>query len=142
MVVPRFVRQALGAEQLTVYGTGTQTRCFAHVSDTVRALLLLLHNDLAVGRAFNVGTTTEIPILELARRVIRRTGSSSTVRFVDYAEAYDEGFEELGRRRPDTSALERLTGWRPMRTLDHAIDDVIAHERSASGVGGSARLAG
>jgi UDP-glucose 4-epimerase len=142
MVVPRFVRQALSGEALTVYGDGTQTRCFSHVDDTVRALVLLLGNDLAVGRAFNVGTTNEIRILDLARRVIQRSGSTSTVRFVDYEDAYDEGFEELGRRRPDTTPLEQLTGWQPLRTLDDAIDDVIAFQQSATGVSGSARVAG
>ena len=80
---------------------------------------------------FNVGSDAEISILGLARRVIDRSGSSSEVHFVPYDEAYDEGFEELGRRKPDTTALRELTGWEPERTVDDAIDDVIALERAA-----------
>ena len=80
MVLPRFVRQALDGDDLTVYGNGTQTRCFTHVADTVQALLLLLDNDEAVGRLYNVGSQTEVPVIELARRVIEATGSTSKVR--------------------------------------------------------------
>ena len=132
MVVPRFVRQALAGEELTVYGNGTQTRCFIHVQDTVHAILLVLDTDQSVGRVFNVGNTVEMPIIELARRVIDRTGSGSTVRLISYDDAYDEGFEELGRRRPDTTALQELTGWQPVRTVDEVIDDVVAHEQTSS----------
>jgi UDP-glucose 4-epimerase len=131
MVLPRFVRQALANSDLTVYGNGTQSRCFAHVHDVVHALLLLLDERRAAGRVFNIGVAAEIPIVELARRVIERTGSSSKIRLVPYEEAYDDGFEELGRRKPDTTAIEELTGWKPSRTVDDAIDDVIAHERQA-----------
>lgn len=130
MVLPRFVRQALRGEDLTVYGAGTQTRCFTHVHDTVNALQLLLDNDGAVGQLYNVGTQTETAVIEVARRVIERTGSDSRVKLVSYEDAYGEGFEELGRRRPDTTAIRRLTGWEPTRTIDDAIDDVIIHERS------------
>lgn len=130
MVLPRFVKQALAGEGLTVYGNGTQSRCFVHVLDTVRALLLLCDEQAAIGHAFNIGSSTEVAIVELARRVIERTGSSGAITLVPYEEAYGEGFEELGRRRPDTSALESLTGWRPSRSLDQTIDDVIAYQRS------------
>ena len=130
MVLPRFVRQALSDRDLTVYGNGTQSRCFVHVSDTVRALLLLLECDEAIGGAFNVGSSEEVPIIELAGRVIERSSSGSRVRLVPYEDAYSEGFEELGRRKPDTTALERVTGWHPSRSLDETIDDVIAYERS------------
>jgi UDP-glucose 4-epimerase len=129
MVLPRFVRQALGGRDLTVYGNGTQSRCFAHVRDVVHGIVLLIEDQGAVGRAFNIGATAEIPIVELARRVIERTGSDSKMVLVPYEEAYDEGFEELGRRRPDTTAITQLTGWTPSLTVDDAIDDVIAHER-------------
>lgn len=140
MVLPRFVRQALLGEDLTVYGNGTQTRCFTHVLDTVHAIQLLLETDEAVGRPFNVGSETEVPIVELARRVIERTGGRSRVNLVSYEDAYGEGFEELGRRRPDTTALRKLTGWQPTRTIDDAIDDVIAFEQAAlSLVAGAAR---
>jgi UDP-glucose 4-epimerase len=89
----------------------------------------LLDSDSAAGRVFNVGSEAGISILGLARRVIGRSGSSSEVHFVPYDEAYADGFEELGQRRPDTTAVRELTGWVPKRTLDDAIDDVIALER-------------
>jgi UDP-glucose 4-epimerase len=130
MVLPRFVQQALVGEDLTVYGDGTQTRCFTHVADTVEALLLLLHNDDAVGQLYNVGTQIETSIIELAGRVIERTGSESRVQLVPYERAYGEGFEELGRRKPETRAIRELTGWAPKRAIDEAITDVILHEQS------------
>ncbi|HEX8066158.1 MAG TPA: NAD-dependent epimerase/dehydratase family protein [Thermoleophilaceae bacterium] len=131
MVLPRFVRQALAGDDLTVYGTGAQTRCFIHVADTVHALLLLLENEGSIGRVFNVGASGEVPIIELAAKVIERAESDSRVRIVPYESAYGEGFEELGRRVPDTTQVRRLTGWAPSRTLEETIDDVIAYERSA-----------
>jgi UDP-glucose 4-epimerase len=129
MVLPRFVRQALSGSDLTVYGDGTQSRCFAHVSDVVEALALLVGDARAIGRPFNIGVASEITIIELARRVIERTGSDSKIRLVPYEEAYNESFEELGRRMPDTTAITELTGWTPTRTVDDAIDDVIEYER-------------
>jgi UDP-glucose 4-epimerase len=131
MVLPRFVRQALAGDDLTVFGNGTQSRCFAHVLDVVHGIVLLLDEERAAGRVFNIGATTETPIVELARRVIERSGSNSSIRLVPYEDAYGEDFEELGRRRPDTTALHELTGWAPSRTVDDAIDDVVAYERAA-----------
>ncbi|MDQ3571825.1 MAG: GDP-mannose 4,6-dehydratase [Actinomycetota bacterium] len=128
MVLPRFVRQALAGEDLTVYGSGSQSRCFTHVNDTVDALRGLIASEHSVGGVYNVGASEPITILELARHVIERTGSSSHVQLVAYEDAYGPGFEELGSRRPDCRKIERLIGWRPTRTLDDAIDDVIAHE--------------
>jgi UDP-glucose 4-epimerase len=130
MVLPRFVRQALAGDDLTVFGNGTQTRCFAHVHDSVGAILTLLEHPDAVGDVFNIGTENELAVIELAGRVIERAASNSRVRLVPYEEAYGEGFEELGRRKPDTDKLRRLTGWAPTRTIDDAIDDVILHEQS------------
>jgi UDP-glucose 4-epimerase len=141
MVLPRFVQQALADEDLSVYGNGTQTRCFAHVHDIVNALLLLIDNDQALGRVFNVGASAELPIIELARRVIERSGSRSRIQLVSYEDAYDEGFEELGRRKPDTTSLRELTGWEPIRTVDDAIDDVILHERATTAQAGESALA-
>ena len=145
MVVPSFVRQALRGEDLTVYGDGNQSRCFAHVQDTIRALLELLECDEAVGQVFNVGSSTAISIYELAEKVIERAGSSSEIRLVPYEEAYEEGFEELGRRKPDTTRLRSLTGWMPARTVDDAIDDVLRYERGVApatlGMNGDLRLA-
>jgi UDP-glucose 4-epimerase len=131
MVLPRFVRQALQGDDLTVYGNGTQSRCFGHVLDVVHGIVLLLDEQGARGRVFNVGAQTETPVIELARKVIERSGSLSTIRLVPYEAAYAEGFEELGRRKPDTTALTELTGWQASRTVDEAIDDVIAYEREA-----------
>ncbi len=130
MVLPRFVRQALLGEDLTVYGDGTQTRCFTHVGDTVAALLALSDHDEASGRTFNIGTPNLISIEELAKRVIARSGSESGLKLVPYEQAYPSGFEELGTRVPDTTALEDLTGWAPALTINDAIDDVIAYERA------------
>ncbi len=130
MVLPRFVGQALRDEDITVYGDGTQTRCFVHVADTVRALVQLIDEDSAVGKVYNVGSSEPVAIIELAQRVIERTGSQSRVALVPYEEAYESGFEELGRRIPDTTALHELTGWFPTRTLDETIEDVVAFEKN------------
>jgi UDP-glucose 4-epimerase len=145
MVLPRFVRQALAGDDLTVYGNGTQSRCFAHVLDVVQGIALLLDDERAAGRVFNIGASTETAIIELARRVIERAGSDSKIRLVAYEDAYDDGFEELGRRKPDTTALRELTGWTPTHTVDDAIDDVIAYEqgvRATPREGTGLRIAG
>lgn len=128
MVLPRLVRQALAGESLTVYGDGTQTRCFAHVADVVEAILLLLDSGEAVGRTFNIGSPNEISIRDLAARVIERTGSDSGVSLIPYEEAYGTGFEEIGRRHPDLGLIHGITGWSPVRTIDDMIDDVIADQ--------------
>jgi UDP-glucose 4-epimerase len=133
MVVPTFVRQALDGNPLTVYGDGSQTRCFAHVADTIRGILELMDTPGSAGRVFNIGASTEVPIVELARRVIDHTESGSDIAFVPYDEAYDQGFEELGRRKPDTTAIHELTGWQPELTVDDAIKDVVAFERARRG---------
>ena len=135
MVLPRFVRQAINDEDLTVYGDGTQSRCFAHVYDSVEAILRLLETDDAIGRVINIGRDREISILGLAERVIERAGSGSRISFVPYEQAYDEGFEELGRRKPDTSLLRELTGWAPNRDIDEVIDDVLLFERAGVDAG-------
>ena len=131
MVLPTFVRQAIANENLTVHGDGVQTRCFAHVRDVVRAWLMLSDSDRAIGRVFNVGAGIEMPIIELARRVIERADSTSRIVLVPFDQAYGEGFEELGRRKPDTTSLTDLTGWLPELRVEDAIDDVIAYERDA-----------
>jgi UDP-glucose 4-epimerase len=142
MVLPRFVRQALAGEDLTVYGNGTQSRCFGHVLDVVHGILQVLDSEEAVGKVFNIGSPVETPVIALAGKVIERTGSESKISLIPYEEAYDEGFEELGRRKPDTSALEALTGWRPTRTVEEAIDDVIAYESAPAVMSRSLRVAG
>jgi UDP-glucose 4-epimerase len=101
-----------------------------HVDDAVAAILALAECERASGRAFNIGSSEPTTIVDLARRIVERARSSSSIGFVPYEQAYDDGFEELGQRRPDTTALRELTGWRPRRTLDEALDDVIAFERA------------
>jgi nucleoside-diphosphate-sugar epimerase len=113
-----------------VYGNGSQSRCFAHVPDVVHDVVLMLEEEPTGGR-FNIGGTAEPSIVKLARKVIERTGSRSRVRLVSYQEAYGDGLAELGRRKPDTTALRELTGPVAARTVDDAIDDLAAYERGA-----------
>ncbi|MGA1077406.1 MAG: NAD-dependent epimerase/dehydratase family protein [Nitriliruptoraceae bacterium] len=129
MVIPRFVNQALRGEAITVYGDGTQQRCFCHVGDIVRALVDLIEHEEAYGRVFNLGGTEEVSIMELAERVIARTGSSSGVRVIPYDEAYEAGFEDMQRRVPDTTRAHDLVGFRPTHSLDDIIDAVVADQR-------------
>jgi nucleoside-diphosphate-sugar epimerase len=132
MVVPRFVRQALAGEDITVYGDGEQRRCFCHVLDTVGALVSLLDHPGAVGDVFNVGAAHELSMNELADRVIAAVGSSSRIVHISYDEAYEEGFEDMERRVPDLSKIRALTGWEPALGLDRIIEDVIAFERAVA----------
>ncbi|MHB1987956.1 MAG: NAD-dependent epimerase/dehydratase family protein [Acidimicrobiales bacterium] len=129
MVIPRLVRQALAGEPLTVYGDGRQSRCFCHVADVIDALLPLLDHPGAVGEVFNVGSTEEISIMALAERIIAKTSSPSSIVLVPYEEAYEEGFEDMQRRLPDTAKIRRLLGWVPCRQLDDVLDDVLADAR-------------
>jgi len=124
MVMPRFVQAALAGEPLQVYGDGTQTRCFCHVADAVRAIVGLSGEPQAVGRVFNVGATEEISILDLAKRVIERLDSTSEIVLVSYERAYKPGFEDMARRVPDISRIGQLIGWHPERSLDQIILDV------------------
>lgn len=124
MVVPRLVEQALRRQQLTVYGTGLQTRCFGHVYDIVDALLQLVQSDRAVGQVFNVGSRAEVSINELAETIIAQLGSNSSIVHVPYEEAYETGFEDMERRRPDTGRIQNLLGWKPKRDLSVIISDV------------------
>lgn len=130
MMLPRFVRQALAGDDLTVYGTGTQSRCFTHVLDSVHALVLLADSDAAIGNVYNVGVPRPVSVIEMAGKVISRSGSNSKIKLVPYEEAYGPGFEELGRRVPDISALSAATGWQASRSIDETIDDVIAYEQN------------
>lgn len=123
MVIPRFVRAALRNEPLRVFGTGEQSRCFCHVADTVRALVGLADHPEAAGKIYNIGSTEPIAIMALAERVIERLRSRSKIVLVPYDEAYEKGFEDMLRRRPDTKAIEMLLGWKPMRNLNDVIDD-------------------
>jgi UDP-glucose 4-epimerase len=126
MVIPRLIRQALGGTPLTVFGDGTQTRCFAHVADVVDALLWLLDREGAVGETFNVGSSEEVSILELAKMIIELTGTTAGIEQIPYAEAYETGFEDMMRRVPDTTKLRALTGWEPRRTLADILEETVA----------------
>ena len=130
MVVPNFVRQALAGEDITVYGDGTQSRCFTHVSDTVGALIGLAEHPSAVGEVYNVGSANEISIRGLAERIKEMTQSDSEIRLVPYEEAYEEGFEDMMRRVPDISKIGELIGYKPAHTLDQILSSVIEHEQS------------
>jgi UDP-glucose 4-epimerase len=129
MVVPTFVRQALAGRPITVYGTGEQTRCFGYVGDVVGALIRLMENDEAVGQVFNIGSNEEVSILELARRIKQITGSSSEIVLVPYDEAYEEGFEDMPRRVPDITKVNRLVGFEPKEKLDGIIAKVVEYHR-------------
>jgi UDP-glucose 4-epimerase len=130
MVLPTFVSQALAGEPLTVFGDGKQARCFGHVQDAVRAVLLLLDSPGAVGEVFNIGSTEEITIVALAERVKAAVGSDSPIEIIPYAEAYAEGFEDMPRRIPDVAKLEALTGYKPETPLSRIIEDTIADRRN------------
>lgn len=127
MVVPRFVSSAVGGEALSVYGSGEQIRCFCHVSDAVRALLLVMDSDKAIGEVFNVGNNEQISIMDLAKKVIAVTGSSSAIEMVAYEKAYPAGFEDMERRVPDISKIKRVLGWQPEIGLEQIIKDIAAH---------------
>ncbi|MBA3320428.1 MAG: GDP-mannose 4,6-dehydratase [Pyrinomonadaceae bacterium] len=127
MVIPTFVKQALAGRPLTVYGTGEQTRCFGYVGDVVGALIKLLDHPEAIGHVFNIGSTEEVSILELARRVKELTKSDSEIVLVPYDEAYEEGFEDMPRRVPDTSKINALVGFQPEIKLDGILEQVIAY---------------
>ena len=126
MVVPRFVSAALKNEALSVYGSGDQIRCFCHVMDAVKALLLVMDSDKAVGQVFNVGNNSQTSIMELAEKVIQITGSKSTIEKIAYEKAYPEGFEDMQRRVPDISKIKQVLGWEPEINLDQIIKDIAA----------------
>jgi len=130
MVIPNFVRQALAGEPITVYGDGTQSRCFTHVRDTVRALIGLMQRPEAYGQVYNIGNTHEISILKLAEQVRQRAASKSEIVFVPYEKAYEAGFEDMQRRVPSLRKIHDLLGWQPTIGLEQILDDVIAQFRS------------
>ena len=140
MVVPRFVQQALQGEAITVYGDGQQSRCFLHVGDAVAAIIALANSPEAVGQVFNVGSSEEVTILQLAQRVLHTVdalsgqaptpprmldGGRERIRFVPYNEAYGADFEDMRRRVPDTTKIRHLVGWQPTHTLSDILRDVV-----------------
>jgi UDP-glucose 4-epimerase len=129
MVLPNFTEQALAGEPITVFGTGRQSRCFCHVSDTVEAITRLLDTPGTDGQVFNVGSDREISMRDLADLVRRTANSDSSIALVPYEEAYAEGFEDMERRVPDCTKIEQWTGFQPRRSLEQIIADVIADRR-------------
>jgi UDP-glucose 4-epimerase len=125
MVIPTFVKQALAGRPITVYGDGKQRRCFGYVGDVVDALIKLMERPEAVGQVFNIGSNSEITILELAEKVKKLTRSESEIVFVPYDEAYEEGFEDMPRRIPDISKVKELVGFEPRMSLDGILQSVI-----------------
>ncbi len=129
MVIPRFVNQALRDEPLTVYGDGTQQRCFCYVGDIVDALVKLIENEETYGKVFNLGGSEEVSIMTLAERVIERSGSSSTIRVIPYDEAYEAGFEDMERRVPNTDRAAAAVSFKQTLDLDGIIDSVVEDQR-------------
>jgi UDP-glucose 4-epimerase len=130
MVVPRFVSAALAGRPLEIHGDGTQTRCFCHVQDTIRALTGLMEAPGQSGEIFNVGSTERVTINELAQRVLERTGSKSKTVEVPYDEVYGQGIEDMLHRQPSIEKISTAVGWEPTVTLDGILEDVIRHVRA------------
>jgi UDP-glucose 4-epimerase len=124
MVVPRFVSAAIKNEPLQVYGSGDQVRCFCHVKDAVRALLMVMDSDKAIGQVFNIGNNQQISIMDLAKKVIEVTRSKSKINKITYSDAYPEGFEDMQRRVPDISKIKNVLGWSPEIGLEQIIRNI------------------
>ncbi len=133
MVLPTFVQQALLGEAITVYGSGEQSRCFTHVFDIVEALVSIAHHDSTIGEIYNLGSTSEISINQLARFVVQATGSRSSIVHVPYEQAYAPGFEDMQRRLPDISKAQAAFDFQPHRNIEQILADVIADLRAHSG---------
>ncbi|MFY9555310.1 MAG: GDP-mannose 4,6-dehydratase [Blastocatellia bacterium] len=129
MVIPNFVQQALTGQDITVYGDGTQTRCFTHVSDVLDALIAIAEHPQAVGEVYNIGSDHEISMLELAERIKHLTESASNIVFVPYDQAYEAGFEDMMRRVPDISKIRALIGYNPKVDLDALLTSIIEYHR-------------
>lgn len=132
MVVPRFVKQAINGESLTVYGDGTQTRSFIYVGDVVRALMNLSKTQKAIGEIFNIGNPQEVSIINLAKRIIELSGSKSMIEFIPYEKAYTEGFEDIVRRVPDISKVNKLIGFTPEIKLGDALKSTMDYYKSSN----------
>jgi UDP-glucose 4-epimerase len=130
MVLPGFVTQALQDQPITVYGTGEQSRCFAHVYDIVESIVMLIGNPAAVGQVFNIGNDEEISINGLAEFIKIAAGSNSEIQKLEYDDVYSAGFEEMQRRKPSLNKLEQCIGYRPSTPLAKIVDDVIAEKRA------------
>ncbi len=124
MVVPRFVKAAINDEQITIYGDGKQTRCFAHVYDVIDAVTAVAFANNTIGKVINIGNNFEISINDLARKIVEETGSRSEIVYVPYSEAYGNGFEDMERRVPNIDLINQLVGWKPQRDLSTIISDI------------------
>lgn len=129
MVIPRFVKAAVENAPLKIFGEGTQSRVFCHVTDSVNAILAIADNDKTIGEVFNIGGKGEISILELAKKIIKRTNSNSEITYLNYESAYSTGFEDMARRVPNITKIYDFTRWEPKFTLDQIIDDVARSMR-------------
>jgi UDP-glucose 4-epimerase len=132
MVVPRFVSAALANEPITIYGDGSQTRCFAHVYDVVDAVIALAFAKNTIGKVINIGNDFEISINALAKKIIQQTGSMSKIVHAPYEEAYGEGFEDMERRVPNIALINQLVGWAPKRDLTEIISDIAEQMKLSS----------
>jgi UDP-glucose 4-epimerase len=126
MVIPRFVKQAILNQPITIYGTGKQSRCFSYVGDVTDGMIALMANPKCAGEVFNIGNDDEISIEELAKKIKKMTNSKSTINYVAYKEAYGEGFEDMQRRVPDLSKIKRFIGYTPKVKLDKLLQEIIA----------------
>jgi nucleoside-diphosphate-sugar epimerase len=129
MVIPNFVRQALAGQPITVFGDGKQSRSFTHVSDVVGALIKLTEEPKAIGQVINIGNTEEVTIEELALRVRQLTASTSPIKYIPYDQAYESGFEDMPRRVPDLTRVNRLIGYEPKHSLEDVLVQVIDYFR-------------
>jgi len=136
-VIPRFVERALAGEPLEIHGDGTQTRCFCHVADTVRALSSLMDSAATSGEIYNVGSQQSISILDLAKRVLEMTRSSSELSYVPYGEVYGLGIEDMHHRVPATEKIAGAVGWQATLDLDVVLADVIKHQRMVAPADGN-----
>jgi UDP-glucose 4-epimerase len=127
MVLPRFIKAAISNQPLTVYGDGTQSRTFCSVTDVVDALVLLMDSEECIGQAFNIGSTNEITITELAKKVIRLTNSKSEIVYKKHSEVFGDHFEEPKRRVPDISKIKKVLGWQPKQSLDEVIVEITEY---------------
>jgi UDP-glucose 4-epimerase len=130
MVLPRFIKVAISNQPLTVYGDGTQSRTFCSVTDVVDALVLLMDSKQSIGQAFNIGSTNEITITELAQKVIKLTNSTSEIIYKKHSEVFGDHFEEPQRRVPDISKIKKVVGWQPKQSLDEVIIEIAEYLKS------------
>jgi UDP-glucose 4-epimerase len=134
MVIPRFVRQALTGQPISVYGDGTQARCFGHVKDVIEGIAGLMGHADAPGKVFNIGNDEETSIMDLAKRVIALTGSKSEIEIIPFSQAYPAGFEDMHRRIPDLTKIKTLLGYEPKRNLDMILKDVIEEFKAGQAI--------